>query len=78
MDGNEEQEHKRHRSFKERRKQERKERMKTIRQSSLKTGYKSFMSKAKASIRRKLRGMSTDELFAFNESTHGRFEAIEL
>lgn len=78
IDGNEEQVRKRHQAFKERRKKERKERMKAIRESVFKAGHKSFMAKARAAIRRKLQSMPTNRLFAFNESTHGRFEAIEL
>ncbi len=78
MNGNQKPARQRHQAFKERRKQERKERMKAIRRNAFKTGYKSFMAKARLAIRRKLRSISTDELFAFNESTHGRFEAIEL
>lgn len=78
IDGNENQTRNRHTAFKEKRKKERKERMKEIRSSSIKTNYKSFMSKAKSAIKRKLSDMPTDKLFAFNESIHGRFAAIEL
>lgn len=78
MDGNKDQVRKRHQAFRESRKKERQERMKAIREGSLKIGHQSFMSKARAAIRRKIRNLSTDKLFAFNESTHGRFEAIEL
>lgn len=77
QDGNQDQVRHRHQAFKERRKAERKARMKEIRKSPLRAGHQSFMAKARSAIRRKLRAMPTNQLFAFNESTHGRFEAIE-
>lgn len=67
----------RHQAFCEAKKSERKERMKAIQAAPKRSRLTTYTDKVTSVIRRKLKQLTTDQLFILNETIHGRFAAIE-
>jgi transposase InsO family protein len=67
----------RHQAFCEAKRSDRIERMKAIQAAPRRSRLTTYADKVTAVIRRKLKQLSTDQLFILNEIIHGRFAAIE-
>jgi transposase InsO family protein len=79
MSGEEKQTLERHQRFKDRKKAERAQRMKELRSQPGKLdGNRSFLDKVRHAVGRKIKAMTTDQLYVFNEVVHGRFKAVQV
>jgi transposase InsO family protein len=79
MNGEKRQTLERHQRFKARKKAERAQRMKELRsQPARPDRNRSFLDKVRQAIGHKIKTMTTDQLYVFNEVIHGRFKAVQV
>lgn len=79
MNGEKKQTLERHQRFKDRKKDERRQRMKELTsQPERPDRNKSFLDKVRQAIGRKVKAMTTDQLYVLNEVVHGRFKAVQV